>query len=70
MFIFTHIFQFAKTYGNILSIRILGPRIVVLIGYKAVKEVYLAEGDNLADRPKLPIFYDLFGDKGQSISIW
>ncbi|RXN24294.1 cytochrome P450 2J2-like isoform X2 [Labeo rohita] len=55
---------FAKQYGNILSIRILGSRIVVLIGYKTVKQVYLQEGDNLADRPKLPIFYDTFGDKG------
>uniref|UniRef100_A0A673GAJ3 Cytochrome P450, family 2, subfamily P, polypeptide 6 n=1 Tax=Sinocyclocheilus rhinocerous TaxID=307959 RepID=A0A673GAJ3_9TELE len=52
-----------KKYGNILSIRILGPRIVVLIGYKTVKEAYLEEGDNLADRHKLPIFYDIFGDK-------
>ncbi|XP_050994272.1 cytochrome P450 2J3-like isoform X2 [Labeo rohita] len=56
--------KFAKQYGNILSIRILGSRIVVLIGYKTVKQVYLQEGDNLADRPKLPIFYDTFGDKG------
>uniref|UniRef100_A0A673GFN1 Cytochrome P450, family 2, subfamily P, polypeptide 6 n=1 Tax=Sinocyclocheilus rhinocerous TaxID=307959 RepID=A0A673GFN1_9TELE len=61
---FSHIFfSLQKKYGNILSIRILGPRIVVLIGYKTVKEAYLEEGDNLADRHKLPIFYDIFGDK-------
>ncbi|XP_056337141.1 cytochrome P450 2J4-like [Danio aesculapii] len=32
--------KFAEKYGNVLSIQILGPRIVVLIGYKTVKESY------------------------------
>uniref|UniRef100_A0A673GJA5 Cytochrome P450, family 2, subfamily P, polypeptide 6 n=1 Tax=Sinocyclocheilus rhinocerous TaxID=307959 RepID=A0A673GJA5_9TELE len=68
---FSHIFfSLQKKYGNILSIRILGPRIVVLIGYKTVKEAYLEEGDNLADRHKLPIFYDIFGDKCQVVFIY
>lgn len=55
-------FQFAEKYGNVLSIQILGIRIVVLIGYKTVKEFY-AQGDSLTDRPILPIFYDIFVDK-------
>ncbi|XP_051510950.1 cytochrome P450 2J3-like isoform X1 [Myxocyprinus asiaticus] len=56
--------KFAEKYGNIFSIRVFGPRIVVLDGYKLVKEVYLQQGENLADRPSLPLFYDIFGDKG------
>uniref|UniRef100_A0A8C1Z0Q2 Cytochrome P450 2J2-like n=1 Tax=Cyprinus carpio TaxID=7962 RepID=A0A8C1Z0Q2_CYPCA len=56
--------EFAEKYGKIFSLRILGPRIVVLDGYKLVKEVYLQQGDNLADRPLLPLFYDIIGDKG------
>lgn len=60
------ILQFAEKYGKIFSLRILGPRIVVLDGYKLVKEVYLQQGDNLADRPLLPLFYDIIGDKGKS----
>ncbi len=39
---------------------------VVLDGYKLVKEVYLQQGDNLADRPMLPLVYEIFGDKGRS----
>ncbi|XP_052391940.1 cytochrome P450 2J4-like isoform X1 [Carassius gibelio] len=56
--------EFAEKYGKIFSLRILGPRIVVLDGYKLVKEVYLQQGDNLADRPVLPLFYEIVGDKG------
>lgn len=61
-----HILKFAEKYGDILSIRFLGPRIVMLNGYKRVKEVYLQQGDNLADRPVLPMIYDIAEDKGQS----
>uniref|UniRef100_A0A672QPE5 Cytochrome P450 2J3-like n=1 Tax=Sinocyclocheilus grahami TaxID=75366 RepID=A0A672QPE5_SINGR len=56
--------EFAEKYGKIFSLRFLGPRIVVLDGYKLVKEVYLQQGDNLADRPMLPLFYEIIGDKG------
>ncbi|XP_059366596.1 cytochrome P450 2J2-like isoform X2 [Carassius carassius] len=56
--------MFAEKYGKIFSLRILGSRIVVLDGYKLVKEVYLQQDDSLAGRPMLPIFYDIVGDKG------
>ncbi|XP_048062346.1 cytochrome P450 2J4-like isoform X1 [Megalobrama amblycephala] len=55
--------KFAEKYGKIFNIRVFGPRIV-LDGYKLVKEVYLQQGDNLADRPMLPLFYDITGDRG------
>uniref|UniRef100_A0A8C1LQY2 Cytochrome P450, family 2, subfamily P, polypeptide 6 n=1 Tax=Cyprinus carpio TaxID=7962 RepID=A0A8C1LQY2_CYPCA len=61
--------KFAEKYGDILSIRFLGPRIVILNGYKRVQEVYLQQGDNLADRPVLPMIYDIAEDKGQSCLI-
>ncbi|XP_055041793.2 cytochrome P450 2J4 isoform X3 [Misgurnus anguillicaudatus] len=54
--------EFAKKYGKIFSIRI-GPRIVVLDGYKLVKEVYVQQGDNLADRPNIPL-YEFFENRG------
>ncbi|XP_048062341.1 cytochrome P450 2J2-like isoform X1 [Megalobrama amblycephala] len=56
--------KFAEKYGDILHIRILGPRIVILSGYKRVKEVYTQQGDNLADRPVLPMINDISEDKG------
>ncbi len=63
------ILQFAEKYGKVFSLRILGSRIVVLDGYKLVKEVYLRHDDSLAGRPVLPLFYDIVGDKGQC-NVW
>ncbi|XP_051731717.1 cytochrome P450 2J4-like isoform X12 [Ctenopharyngodon idella] len=60
--------KFAEKYGKIFSLRIFGPRIVVLNGYKLVKEVYTQQGDNLADRPALPLFHDITGDRGLIIA--
>ncbi|XP_073709127.1 cytochrome P450 2J4-like [Garra rufa] len=56
--------EFAEKYGKIFSLRILGSRIVVLDGYKVVKEVYLQQDDSLTGRPMLPLFYEIVGDKG------
>jgi len=36
-----------------------------LNGYELVKEVYIQQGDNLSNRPMLPLFIDIVGDKGQ-----
>ena len=58
------LFQFAEKYGQIFSIRFFGPRIVVLNGLKLVREAYVHQGENFADRPSLPIFADIVGDKG------
>ncbi|XP_048052251.1 cytochrome P450 2J4-like [Megalobrama amblycephala] len=56
--------KFAEKYGKIFSLRILGQRIVVLDGYKLVKEVYTQQGDNLADRPTLALVNEIIGDRG------
>ncbi|TRY57099.1 hypothetical protein DNTS_023979 [Danionella cerebrum] len=56
--------KFAETYGDVLSINILGQRVVIINGYKQVKKVYVHQGDNLADRPVLPMVYDLSEDNG------
>lgn len=58
-------FQFAEKYGNVLSVRIFGARFVVLNGYKQVKQVYLQQGENFADRPHIPLIYDILGDNGE-----
>ncbi|KAI4892537.1 hypothetical protein NFI96_024699 [Prochilodus magdalenae] len=56
--------QWSKKYGSVFSIRIFGPRLVVLNGYKLVKKVYVEQGDNYTDRPDVPLFRDTAGDKG------
>ncbi|XP_031430211.1 cytochrome P450 2J4-like [Clupea harengus] len=60
--------KFAEKYGQIFSIRFFGPRIVVLNGLKLVREAYVHQGENFADRPSLPIFADIVGDKGIVVS--
>ncbi|CAL1592861.1 unnamed protein product [Knipowitschia caucasica] len=56
--------QLAKKYGNIFSLRLFGGRMVVINGYKLVREALSVRGDDYADRPTLPIFEDLIGNGG------
>ncbi|XP_076134263.1 cytochrome P450 2J2-like [Alosa pseudoharengus] len=60
--------KFAEKYGRIFSVRFFGPRMVVLNGHKLVREMYVHQGENFADRPSLPLFADIFGDKGVVVS--
>ncbi|KAK7888835.1 hypothetical protein WMY93_024395 [Mugilogobius chulae] len=56
--------KFAKKYGNIFSVRLFGGQIIVVNGYKLVREALAVRGDDYADRPTLPIFEDLIGNSG------
>ncbi|XP_030626554.1 cytochrome P450 2J2 [Chanos chanos] len=60
--------EFAEKYGNVFSLRMFGSRIVVLDGYKLVKEAYIHQGEAFVDRPSLPLFADIVGDKGIILS--
>ncbi|XP_028817001.1 cytochrome P450 2J2-like [Denticeps clupeoides] len=59
--------KFAEKYGNIFSIRLIGPQVVVLNGYKAVKEAFVDQGENFADRPTFPISADIV--EGKSLGL-
>ncbi|XP_042070411.1 cytochrome P450 2J4 isoform X3 [Haplochromis burtoni] len=60
--------EFVEKYGNIFTIRIFGGRTVVINSYKFVKEALVQQGDDLIDRPTVPLFEDLFGNEGLVIS--
>lgn len=57
-------FQFAGKYGNIFSLRIFGGRVVVLNGYKTVREALVEKGEDFIDRPSIPLFEAISENKG------
>ncbi|KAG9493870.1 hypothetical protein GDO78_001634, partial [Eleutherodactylus coqui] len=56
--------QLAQVYGDMYTIW-LGPTpVIVLNGYRAVREVLNSHTDDFSGRPILPLFMDLMGEKG------
>ncbi|XP_068448931.1 cytochrome P450 2J4-like [Clinocottus analis] len=60
--------EFAAKYGEIFSLRLFGGRIVVLNGYKLVREALVLKGEDYVDRPFIPLFDALTGNHGLVIS--
>ncbi|XP_026201480.1 cytochrome P450 2J1-like [Anabas testudineus] len=56
--------EFAETYGSVFSLRLFGGRIVVIHGYKLVREALVEQGEDYTDRPVIPLFEKLFENKG------
>uniref|UniRef100_A0A7N4NL65 unspecific monooxygenase n=1 Tax=Sarcophilus harrisii TaxID=9305 RepID=A0A7N4NL65_SARHA len=55
----------AEKYGPIYTLYFGSQRIVVLHGYKIVKEALIDQGDAFADRGSIPIFDDVIKKKGK-----
>lgn len=60
--------QFSEKYGNIFSLQFFGHTVVIINGYKSVKEALVQRGEDFADRPIIPLVDDVFGNKGDFIS--
>ncbi|XP_075895314.1 cytochrome P450 2J4-like isoform X2 [Nelusetta ayraudi] len=60
--------EFAEKYGDIFSINAFGVRLVVLHSYKRVREALVEKGEHFADRPIIPLFEEVMGNKGLVVS--
>ncbi len=56
--------QFAEKYGNIFNLHIFGGRAVIINSYKLVKEALVHNGMDYEDRPAVPLFEELVGNRG------
>ncbi|XP_057696755.1 cytochrome P450 2J2-like [Corythoichthys intestinalis] len=60
--------RLAKDYGPVCSLRKGSQRIVFVSGYRMVKEALVNQLDSFADRPKMPLFDEVFKGAGVGMS--
>lgn len=58
--------QLAQTHGSVFTVWLGSTPIVVLSGFRAVKEALVSNSEQFSGRPLTPFFRDLFGEKGES----
>ncbi|XP_075427027.1 cytochrome P450 2J2-like isoform X8 [Ascaphus truei] len=56
--------QLAQVYGDVYTVWLGHTPVIVLNGYRAVREVLISHSEDFTGRPVLPLFMDLIGEKG------
>ncbi|XP_048833576.1 cytochrome P450 2J2-like isoform X4 [Brienomyrus brachyistius] len=52
--------KLAEKYGNVFSLRKGSEKLVFVAGYKMAKEALVTQGENVVDRPDVPLFTKVF----------
>ncbi|XP_064866696.1 cytochrome P450 2K1-like [Oncorhynchus nerka] len=58
--------ELSKKYGSIFTVHFGPKKVVVLAGYKTVKQVLVNQAEDFGDRDITPVFYDI----NQGHGIW
>ncbi len=58
-------FQLAEVYGNVFSLRVGSEKMVVVSGYRMVKEALITQIDSFVERPNVPLFHKVFKGIGK-----
>ncbi|XP_007119987.2 LOW QUALITY PROTEIN: cytochrome P450 2C31-like [Physeter macrocephalus] len=57
--------QLAQAHGNVFTVWVGPTPVVVLSGFRVVKEALVSNSEQLSGRPLTPLFRDLFGERGR-----
>ncbi|KAK2884280.1 hypothetical protein Q8A67_017917 [Cirrhinus molitorella] len=60
--------KLAEVYGNIFSLRVGSEKMIVVSGYKAVKEALITQIDSFVERPIVPLFHKVYEGIGLAAS--
>uniref|UniRef100_A0A8C1V1D6 Cytochrome P450 2J2-like n=1 Tax=Cyprinus carpio TaxID=7962 RepID=A0A8C1V1D6_CYPCA len=60
--------KLAEVYGKVFSLRVGSEKIVIISGYKMVKEALVTQNDSFVERPNVPLFHKVFKAIGISLS--
>ncbi|XP_051731734.1 cytochrome P450 2J2-like isoform X6 [Ctenopharyngodon idella] len=65
---FKNMDKLAEVYGKVFSLRVGSDKLIIVSGYKMVKEALITQIDSFVDRPNVPLFHKVFKGIGTILS--
>ncbi|KAG1964370.1 cytochrome P450 2J5 [Pimephales promelas] len=65
---FKNMHKLADVYGKVFSLRVGSDKMIIVSGYKMVKEALITQFDSFVDRPNVPLFHKIFKGLGLTMS--
>uniref|UniRef100_A0A671L827 Uncharacterized protein n=1 Tax=Sinocyclocheilus anshuiensis TaxID=1608454 RepID=A0A671L827_9TELE len=65
---FRNVNKLAEVYGTIFSLRVGSEKMIIVSGYKMVKEALITHIDSFIERPNVPLFHKVFKGIGTILS--